>query len=146
MNIEKEGIDYDFLEEDARPSRNEPIMHLIRDNPLSENEDYKRSKSEKIGCIESQRKVDEFLRKGLGDEEDYDELKILSKQIKMLKDEIKENRLQFQQLSDQVKILIKNIKCDTKIKPQIVQICQILGFSPQTTSRIVTNNKKNLNF
>ena len=121
-------------------------MHIIRDNRLSENEDFKRSKSEKIGCIESQRKVDEFLRKGLGNEEDYDEVKQMNHQMKMLKAEIKELRLKLEQLTEQVKMLIKNVKCDAKNKPQIVQICQILGFSPQTTSRIVGNNKKNLNF
>ena len=38
-----------------------------------------------------------------------------------------------------VKDLIKNVKYEQNIKPHIVQICQILGYSPQTTQKIVKN-------
>ena len=58
-----------------------------------------------------------------------------------IKKQLKEINLKYEQLSEQVKELLKNIKCDIKIKPQISQICQILGFSPQTTARIITNKK-----
>ena len=62
--------------------------------------------------------------------------------MKMLKQELKETRIKLEQLSDQVKELLKNVKCDNKNKPQFVQICQILNLSPQTTNRIITNNNK----
>jgi len=43
-----------------------------------------------------------------------------------------------------IKELLKNVKCDIKIKPQISQICQIFGFSPNTTARIIANKKTGL--
>ena len=92
----------------------------------------------------SQQKVDEFLNKNAGEEEDFDEVKQIQKQMKFLKKELKETRNILELLTDQVKELIKNVKCDNKNKPQIVQICQLLNLSPETTKRIVTNNKKGI--
>jgi DNA repair exonuclease SbcCD ATPase subunit len=80
-------------------------------------------------------------------EQNNDEVKLIQDQMKFLKEELKEVRTKYDQLVGQVKELLKNVKCDNKNKPQFVQICQILGLSPQTTSRIITNNnKKALNF
>ena len=69
---------------------------------------------------------------------------ILQKQIKLLKEELNETKIKLDQLVGQVKELLKNVKCEMKNKPQIVQICQILSLSPQTTNRIITNNKKGI--
>ena len=99
---------------------------------------------EKIANLMSQQKVDEFLNKNAGEEEDFDEVKQIQKQMKFLKKELKETRNILELLTDQVKELIKNVKCDNKNKPQIVQICQLLNLSPETTKRIVTNNKKGI--
>ena len=99
---------------------------------------------EKKANLMSQKKVDEFLLKNTGEEADYDEVKQIEKQMKFLKKELKETRALNEQLSEQVKELIKNIKCDSKNKLQINQICQLLNFSPNTTSRILTNNKKGI--
>ena len=96
----------------------------------------------KINDIESQKKVDEFLNNNAGEPDDFDEVKLIQKQMKMLKQELKETRIKLEQLSDQVKELLKNVKCDNKNKPQFVQICRILNLSPQTTNRIITNNNK----
>ena len=90
---------------------------------------------------EAEKKADEFLKEGVGDESDYNEIKQMQKQMKFIKEQLKESLLKFEQLSEQVKELLKNIKCDIKIKPNISQICQILGYSPQTTSRILNNKK-----
>ena len=62
----------------------------------------------------------------------------------LLKEELKDTKTKLEQLIGQVKELLKNVKCDMKIKPQFVQICQILQLSPQTTNRIITNNKKGI--
>ena len=93
---------------------------------------------------ESEKKADEYLREGLGDESDYNEMKQMQKQMKFIKDQLKEYMQKYELLSGQVEELLKNIKCDIKIKPQISQICQIFGYSPQTISRIVNNKKAGL--
>ena len=46
-------------------------------------------------------------------------------------------------LSEQIEELLKNIKLDMKNKPQIVQICQILGKSPEEVNKII-NKKKSI--
>ena len=60
-----------------------------------------------------------------------------------IKKQLKETLQKYEQLSDQVKELLKNVKCDIKIKPQISQICQILGKSPEEVNKIV-NKKKSI--
>ena len=92
----------------------------------------------------SQKKVDEFLTTNAGEEEDFDEVKQITKQMNFLKKELKELKSFNQQITEQVKELIKNIKCDNKNKLQIAQICQLLNLSPNTTNRILTNNKKGI--
>ena len=74
--------------------------------------------------------------------DDIDELNQAQEQLILLKEELKDTQTKLDQLVGQVKELLKNVKCDMKIKPQFVQICQILQLSPQTTNRIITNNKK----
>ena len=88
--------------------------------------------------------MDEFLTKNAGDEADFDEVKQINNQMKVLKKELKETRNVNEQLSEQVKELILNIKCDSKNKLYVEQICQILNISPEITKKIVPNNKKGL--
>ena len=57
----------------------------------------------------------------------------------MLKNKLKELEVKYKNLEDMVKDLIKNVKYEPIIKPYIVQICQIFGYSPQTTQKIVKN-------
>ena len=99
---------------------------------------------EKKANLLSQKKVDEFLTKNAGDEADFDEVKQINNQMKVLKKELKETRNVNEQLSEQVKELILNIKCDSKNKLYVEQICQILNISQEITKKIVTNNKKGL--
>ena len=99
---------------------------------------------EKSVNLLSQKKVDEFLTTNAGEEEDFDEVKQITKQMNFLKKELKELKSFNQQITEQVKELIKNIKCDNKNKLQIAQICQLLNLSPTTTNRILTNNKKGI--
>jgi chromosome segregation ATPase len=93
----------------------------------------------------SERKVDEFLSKGVNEDNDLDIGKQIQGQLNFLKKEIKEKDNKFNSLSEQVKELLKNIKCDMKNKPQVVQICQLLGISQETMNKIVAN-KKNIIF
>ena len=78
---------------------------------------------------------------------DFEEqLKLAREQIILIKEDLKETKYKLEQLIGQVKELLKNVKCDNKNKPQFAQICQILGLSPQTTNKILTNNKKGINW
>ena len=92
----------------------------------------------------SQKKVDEFLTTNAGDEADFDEVKQIEKQMKFLKKELKETRNLKDLLAEQVKELIKNVKCDSKNKIYIEQICQILNISSDNTKKILANNKKGI--
>ena len=91
----------------------------------------------------SEKKVDDYLNKGLIEENDLDIIKQNEEQMKLLKNEIKEKNNKFNMLSEQIEELFKNIKLDMKNKPQIVQIYQILGKSPEEINKIV-NKKKSL--
>ena len=61
--------------------------------------------------------------------------------IQGFKEKLNELEFKYNNLVEQVKILIGNITFNQKIKPQITQICQLLGYSPKTTARIFTSAK-----
>ena len=59
-----------------------------------------------------------------------------------IKEKFRELEFRYKNLVEQVKILIGNITFNQKVKPQISQICQLLGYSPKTTGRILTSKDK----
>ena len=61
--------------------------------------------------------------------------------IQGFKEKLNELEFKYNNLVEQVKILIGNITFNQKIKPQITQICQLLGYSPKTSARIFTSTK-----
>ena len=87
-------------------------------------------------------KTDEFRGKKIYLDSELDIEKQVKEQLQLLKNENKELRYKYNLLIEQIKELLKNIKCDMKNKPQVSQICQILGYSPQTINKVVSNNKK----
>ena len=115
----------------------------LNDNFSNEGELNKSNKlnSKEDPFKESEKKVDEFLMNGAGDEDDYDEVKMITKQMNFLKDEIKENREKTRKIGDEIKDLFSKIKCNDKNRKNIVQICQLLGFSPQLVDEIISNRK-----
>ena len=133
IDIDKHSIGSDFLDDD------------LKNNFISKENNKSEVKSSKVftdtfNYKEAEKKADDFLKNGV-EESDMDEMKLMQKQMGIIKGQLKDSETNFNQLSEQVKELLKHIKCDTKIKPQIVQICQIFGYSPQTTKRIVNNKK-----
>ena len=158
-NIDNRSIDSGFLDEDFKQSHNEGVFNFIKESQnqinnnkkkefissvRSEQENTNNNKNDTFNYKEAEKKADEFLREGLGEDSEYNEIKQMQKQMMFIKKQLKETLQKYEQLSDQVKELLKNVKCDIKIKPQISQICQILGFSPNTTARIISNKKTGL--
>ena len=158
-NIDNRSIDSGFLDEDFKQSHNEGVFNFIKESQnqinnnkkkefissvRSEQENTNNNKNDAFNYKEAEKKADEFLREGLGEDSEYNEIKQMQKQMMFIKKQLKETLQKYEQLSDQVKELLKNVKCDIKIKPQISQICQILGFSPNTTARIISNKKTGL--
>ena len=156
IDIDNRSIDSGFLDEDIKENPNGGMINFIKENPNNnKNKDLiisTRSEKEMNSKInvnendtfnykEAEKKADEYLREGIGDESDFNEFKQMQKQMKFIKDQLKDSLLKYDQLSEQVKELLKNVKCDNKNKPQIVQICQIFGYSPQTISRMINNKK-----
>ena len=158
-NIDNRSIDSGFLDEDIKENG---MLNFIKDNNTNTNNNNNKNKdlfasiktdkdimSSNLNVNENdtfnykvaEKKADEYLREGLGDESDYSEFKQMQKQMKFIKEQLKESLLKYEQLSEQIKELLKNVKCDMKNKPNISQICQILGYSPETTSRIVNNKR-----
>jgi hypothetical protein len=153
--IENKSFDSGFLDEELKDNPHEGMMNFLKASTLKKNKQNEllmsiKSEKEIKNSIndtfkkEAEKKADEYLREGLGDESDYNEIKQMQKQMKFIKDQLKESNQKYDLLSGQVEELLKNIKCDIKIKPQIAQICQIFGYSPQTTSRIINNKKGGL--
>ena len=62
--------------------------------------------------------------------------------IQEIKDKLKELTFKYTNLVEQVKILLGNINFTNKAKPQITQICQLIGYSPRTTARIFSFPKE----
>ena len=91
------------------------------------------------GIKENEKKVDLFLKNCVCEDDDPDEIKQMNEQIKFLKNRIKELEAKSKNLEGQVKELIKNVKYEPIIKPQIVQILQVLGYSSQNIQKIVNN-------
>ena len=73
------------------------------------------------------------------EDEDPDEIKQMNEQITFLKNRIKELETKSKNLEEQVKELIKNVKYEPIIKPQIVQILQVLGYSSHNIQKIVSD-------
>ena len=96
------------------------------------------------GIKENEKKVDIFLKNCVCEDEDQDEKKQMSEQINFLKKQIKELESKLKHLEEQIKELIKNVKYEPIIKPQIVQILQLLGFSPQNIQIIVSKKLSGL--
>jgi hypothetical protein len=154
-NIDNKSIDSGFLDEDLKENLEGGMINFIKEGTNNNKKDIfvsqrtvnensnlnAHNENDTFNYKEAEKKADEFLKEGVGDESDYNEIKQMQKQMKFIKEQLKESLLKFEQLSEQVKELLKNIKCDIKIKPNISQICQILGYSPQTTSRILNNKK-----
>ena len=141
----------DFLDDEIKDNKNGGMLDFIKNenidetnsrrsgvpggvsvkSQISSNNDYKAS----------EKKVDDYLNKCIIEENDLDIIKQNEEQMKLLKDEIKEKNNKLKMLSEQIEELMKNIKCDMKNKPQIVQICQILGKSPEEVNKIVNKKK-----
>ena len=150
INIEK---DYSgFLDEDPKDNNEDGMINFLKSDVIDEAMSRKSGMpgpliKSQISSLneyrESERKVDEYLSKGIKDEtNDKEVIKLMQEQNKFLKEQIKEINNKYNLLAEQVKELLKNIKCDMKIKPQVSQICQIFGYSPEIINQVVANNKK----
>ena len=62
--------------------------------------------------------------------------------VQGIKDKYKELQQNFNMLEEQVKILISNISCSNKIKPQITQICQIMRIPAKNIQLIIARKDK----
>ena len=62
--------------------------------------------------------------------------------VQGIKDKYKELQQNFNMLEEQVKILISNISCSSKIKPQITQICQLMRIPAKNIQLIIAGKDK----
>ena len=156
--IEPYGNDSGFLDDDIKEKEKNCIMDLVK-MPTDDKINNKQSGiigkqpsqtnlSSINGIRENEKKVDLFLKNYVCEDEDQDEIKQMREQIAFLKNRIKEIEIKYKNLEDLVKELIKNVKYEPIIKPQIVQICQVLGYSPRTSQKIISSKisgLKNIN-
>ena len=62
--------------------------------------------------------------------------------VQGIKDKYKELLQNMNMLKEQVKILILNINCNNKIKPQVRQICQLMGINAKKIELIIAGKDK----
>jgi len=62
--------------------------------------------------------------------------------VQGIKDKYKELQQNYNMLEEQVKILISNISCSNKIKPQITQICQLMRIPAKNIQLIIAGKDK----
>ena len=62
--------------------------------------------------------------------------------VQGIKDKYKELLQNMNMLEEQVKILICNINCNSKVKPQITQICQLMRIPPKNIQLIIAGKDK----
>ena len=153
MNIVIQDENSGFLDEDIKDNKTGGMLDFLKNN----NEIFDEANSRRSGIpggisIKSQvssnneykvseKKVDDYLNKGLIEDNDLDIINQNEEQMKLLKNEIKEKNNKLSMLTEQIEELMKNIKCDMNNKPQIVQICQILGKSPEEVNKIINKKK-----
>ena len=118
--IEPSGNDSGFLDDDLREQEKKCIIDLVKSNT---------DDRDKLSTKKSDTNYNE----------NAEDNKKLKEEIVSLKNKNKDLEIKYKNLEDMVKELIKNLKYEPIIKPHIVQICQILGYSPQTTQKIVKN-------
>ena len=118
-DIEPSGNDSGFLDDDLREQEKKCIFDLVKS-------DDRDKLSTKKSDTNNYNENNEDNRK-------------LREEIIVIKNRNKDLEVKYKNLEDMVKDLIKNVKYENNIKPHIVQICQILGYSPQTTQKIVKN-------
>ena len=116
-DIEPSGNDSGFLDDDLREQEKKCIFDLVKS-------DDRDKLSTKKSDTNNYNENNEDFRK-------------LKEEIIAVKNRNKDLEVKYKNLEDMVKDLIKNVKYENNIKPHIVQICQILGYSPQTTQKIV---------
>ena len=118
--IEPSGNDSGFLDDDFREQEKKCIIDLVKSNT---------DDRDKLSTKKSDTNYNE----------NAEDNKKLKEEIVSLKNKNKDLEIKYKNLEDMVKELIKNLNYEPIIKPHIVQICQILGYSPQTTQKIVKN-------
>ena len=169
-DIDPKLHDSGFLDDDSFENKKEDINDLLKidqeNNIINNNNKIKNETSKEINLSnnennddlnkainninsknddpfkESEKLVDEFLAKGAGEEDDFDEVKMINKQMNFLKEEIKDYREKNKKLGNEIKELFSKIKCNSKNKNHIVQICQLLGFQPTIVEQIISNKFK----
>ena len=145
---EIEPIDNDsgFLDDEMKDQDKKYILDLVKnqnDEKLSSKQNTTINKqpsqtnnsSLNNGIRENEKKVDLFLKNCVCEDEDFDEFKQMKEQINFLKNRIKQLETKSKNLEEQVKEMIKNVKYEPLIKPQIVQILQVLGYSSQNIQK-----------
>ena len=147
--IEPYGNESGFLDDEIKEKEKNCIMDLVKipsDDKINSKQSGIIGKqpsqtniSSLNGLRENEKKVDLFLKNYVCEDEDQDEMKQMKEQIDFLKNRIKEIETKYKNLEDLVKELIKNVKYEPIIKPQIVQICQVLGYSPHTSQKIISS-------
>ena len=112
--IEPLGNDSGFLDDDLREQEKKCIIDLIKSNT---------DDRDKLSTKKSDTNYNE----------NGEDNKKLKDEITNLKNKNKDLEIKYKNLEDMVKALIKNFKYESNIKPNIDQICQLLGYSSQTT-------------
>ena len=83
---------------------------------------------------------EDILKDIPGNESDLDEVKGLKTLTKYLKNDNREKDKKLKNLTEKIKELFKKLKYDNKIKQEISNILELIGYSPDKIKNIIKNN------
>ena len=122
-------------------NKNKELLFKLEDKEVkSQNSRYK---TEDLNVSGYEEEFD--LRKmatGARDKNRSEDINIDYPGIQGIKDKYKELLQNMNLLEEQVKILICNINCNSKIKPQITQICQLMRIPAKNIQLIIAGKDK----
>ena len=122
-------------------NKNKELLFKLEDKEINIlNSGYKTDEQNMSGYEE------EFdLRKmatGARDKNRSEDIKIDYPGLQNYKEKLNELQFKFNNLKEQIKILLSKIKCTNIIKPTFVQICQLLGYKSINIEKMVSSEKE----
>jgi len=122
-------------------NKNKELLFKLEDKEVkSQNSRYK---TEDVNMSGYEEEFD--LRKmatGARDKNRSEDINIDYPGIQNYKEKLKEYQFRYDNLGEQVKILLSKIKITNNIKPTFVQICQLLGFDSNVIEKMASSEKE----
>ena len=121
-------------------NKNKELLNKLENK--EENPMYQKFRTEEVIISECEEEYDlKKMLTGARDKNRSEDINIDYPGMQGYKDKLKEISFKFNNLQEQIKILLSKIKISNSIKPAFVQICQLLGYKSEVIE-IMANSEK----